>query len=348
LELLGRGVEILEPVKGVPGVEIRPRISRTLGRTVAFQGIPEPPLVVEPVAGAQFGLAAGGVGGDCKQAHQQGHRFSCGRRAAHRNQQLGEEQQECGDQREDEAVAILLGSAGEALRLFQAFDAARDIRDLVLGRAGAVVGAPGARRHVDEGFFAEAADDGRAFAVLLIAGERPAAFLLYRQRIAFDRADADGVNLYARGRRLGRGAQGVGVVVLAVGQQDQGLASGIALQDARGQAYRGPDGGARHGDGPHGYPGENLLGRLYVRGQRAEYAGVAREGDDPDSVSREQGHKLREFPFGLLQTVGRDVFRAHGQGRVHGYDDLAHVRAGGDQLHPPLRPGQGQEDQGQA
>ena len=168
--------------------------------------------------------------------------------------------------------------------------------------------------------------------------------VLDAQQLALSRADADGVDAQAvLGRFLGR-RHGAGVVVLAVGEQDEDLV--VVAFFVGGERGLNGFGNSRPalGDGVHVESLDALAEGRVVNGKRALQERAARKGDEPEAVRLRALHQVQRGQLGPRQAVGRDVLRQHAFRGVYGNHDVQPTLLDFLPIKAPLRPRQRQDE----
>ena len=144
---------------------------------------------------------------------------------------------------------------------------------------------------------------------------------------------------------LSGGVQGKGVVILAVGEE----------QDHSGEVTAVPETRSGFADGflqaraSSGYAADvevvqHQPEEAEVGGQGTENAGPARKGDQADLVAGQVREQVAKFGLGALQAIGRDVLGEHRSRDVQGdHDFRAHLGCL-DKFEAPLGTHQGDHD----
>ena len=141
------------------------------------------------------------------------------------------------------------------------------------------------------------------------------------------------------------GVQGEGVVVLAVGEEQDhpGEVPG-GSETRRRLSDRLFEPGAASGDASHVYVVQHHAKETEVGRQRAEHAGAPRESDQTHLVAAQVGEQVPQFGLGPLQAIGRYVLGEHGTGNVEGDHDLGADPGRLDEFEAPLGAHQGDDD----
>lgn len=232
----------------------------------------------------------------------------------------------------DRAAALLELAAGEA----------RDVRIVDRGevehaRTRRHVGAARLERDLAEQVAVEATHDGIAVRVTQERA-RPGPRIGDVDAAAALVAEADRDDLDTGLGGLPCGVEGEGLVILAVGDQDECTLGGPRSAEPR---HRAQDrlGETRTAAGDRVRPGavERETQEALVRRHRREHRRAPREGDQSDLVVAEIGEQIAHLGLRPLEPGGPRIVGQHRARHVEGDHDLRAHAWRGDVAKPPLR-----------
>ena len=189
----------------------------------------------------------------------------------------------------------------------------------------------------------DSGDEHLTLGVLTVTGDF-SPFIVRGHRGAIRRTEADRVYHRSLPRRIAGGGDGITLVVLAVGHDDDDfLVFPLGAEPGHSGLDRFGDHRSLAGDGVRAGVVQVGPGGGVVGGQRELYKAGPGEQHDTDLVSLQPRNEVGDFQLGAVEAGGLQVLGQHAPGDVQGYHDLDPALLDDLNVAPPLGPGQRQD-----